>query len=156
MVIAQAEVQRIERRVRGVQAWLALSRATRAVEGHARQSVEAAGLGMSDFAVLEALLHKGPLSVGELGRLVLLTSGSMTAAVDRLEREHLVERTTTADDRRARIVHLTDTGSAFIRATFADHERDMERAFEPLSSAELRTLVGLLGKLRTDAEDPTT
>ncbi len=98
------------RRVRGVHAWLALWRATRTMEGQARHSVEAAGLCLSDFAVLEALLHKGPLSVGELGRRVLLTSGSITTSIDRLERDGLVERMPASDDRRSRIVHLTEIG----------------------------------------------
>ena len=82
----QRQQQGVGRRIKGVHAWLALWRATRTVEGQARHSVEAAGLCLSDFAVLEALLHKGPLSVGELGRRVLLTSGSITTSIDRLER----------------------------------------------------------------------
>ena len=141
------------RRVRGVHAWLALWRATRGIEAHARQSVESDGLCLSDFAVLEALLHKGPLSVGELGRLVLLTSGSITASIDRLERDSLVERATASGDRRSRIVHLTTTGSALIRTRYASHEKDMEQPFEPLSSAEMRTLVRILSKLRPDQDE---
>ena len=148
---AQRRQQEVGRRVKGVQAWLALWRAARAVEDQARHSVEGAGLCLSDFAVLEALLHKGPLSVGELGRRVLLTSGSITTSIDRLERGGLVRRTTTSADRRARIVHLTDDGSTLIRTTFATHERDMEGPFETLSTTELRTLVRLLVKLRPDA-----
>ncbi len=62
-----------------------------------------------------------------------------------------MRRATTSTDRRARIVHLTDDGSTLIRTTFATHERDMERPFETLSAAELRTLVRLLVKLRPDA-----
>jgi MarR family 2-MHQ and catechol resistance regulon transcriptional repressor len=136
-----------DRRVPGVHAWLALWRATRAMEGHARQSVEAAGLCLSDFAVLEALLHKGPLSVGELGRRVLLTSGSITTSIDRLERDHLVERTLASDDRRSRIVHLTEAGETLIRGRFAIHQRDMDRAFSVLTAAETRDLVSILAKL---------
>jgi MarR family transcriptional regulator, 2-MHQ and catechol-resistance regulon repressor len=147
----QRQQQGVGRRIKGVQAWLALWHAARAVEGQARHSAEANGLCLSDFAVLEALLHKGPMSVGELGRRVLLTSGSITTSIDRLERDGLVRRATTSTDRRARIVHLTDDGSTLIRTTFATHERDMERPFETLSAAEMRTLVRLLVKLRPDA-----
>jgi len=57
-----------------------------------REEHHGAGNWRSDFAVLEALLHKGPLPVNEIGKKVLLTSGSMTVAVDRLEQRRLVER----------------------------------------------------------------
>ena len=52
----------------GVHLWLVLWKATRAVETHARGSIEEIGLGSTGFAVLEALLHKGPLPVGEIGQ----------------------------------------------------------------------------------------
>jgi MarR family 2-MHQ and catechol resistance regulon transcriptional repressor len=138
-----------------VHTWLALWRATRTVEAQARHSVEAAGLCLSDFAVLEALLHKGPLSVGELGRLVLLTSGSITTSIDRLERDRLVERMPASDDRRSRIVHLTEAGDALIRVRFVAHERDMDRAFAALTAAETRDLVTILAKLDPTADERT-
>jgi MarR family 2-MHQ and catechol resistance regulon transcriptional repressor len=103
--------------------------------------------------VLEALLHKGPRSVGELGRLVLLTSGSITASIDRLERDGLVERAMASGDRRSRIVHLTRSGQELIAARYTAHERDMEQPFEALSAAELRTLVRILAKLRPERDE---
>ena len=106
----------------------------------------------SDFAVLEALLHKGPLPVNTIGRKVLLTSGSITTAVDRLERQQLVKRRAHPTDRRARVVHLTPAGRRLISRVFSDHQRDMDRAVSPLSPAERRTLVQLLKKLGLAAE----
>ncbi len=64
----------------GVHLWLVLWKATRSLEAHAHRNIQGFGMGQSDFGVLEALLHRGPLSVKELGAKVLLTSGSMTAA----------------------------------------------------------------------------
>jgi MarR family 2-MHQ and catechol resistance regulon transcriptional repressor len=84
--------------------------------------------------------------MGELGRRVL-TSGSITTSIDRLERDGLVERMPASDDRRSRIVHLTKSGGALIRARFEAHERDMDRAFAALSAAETRELVTILSKL---------
>jgi MarR family 2-MHQ and catechol resistance regulon transcriptional repressor len=136
----------------GVHLWLLLWKASKAVEAHARQSVRATELCLSDFGVLEALLHKGPLPISALGKKVLLSSGSMTAAVDRLERNGLVERATTSEDRRSRVVHLTAKGSELIRPLFAGHERDMERAFSGLDRVERITLANLLRKLGRDAE----
>src|SRR5260370_13305616 len=86
-----------------------------------------------DFAVLEALLHKGPLPINEIGRKVLLTSGSITVAVDRLEAKGLVERRAHGTDRRAGIVHFTKEGRELITRAYADHAADQER----LASASL-------------------
>lgn len=131
----------------GVHLWLLLWKATKALEAQARRSVQEIGLGLSDFGVLEALLHKGPLPVNVLGEKVLLSSGSMTAAVDRLGQSGLVERAGTSDDRRARIVHLTEKGTKVIRKLFQEHAADMERAFSCLGKAERSMLADLLRKL---------
>ncbi|MDE3181420.1 MAG: MarR family transcriptional regulator [Acidobacteriota bacterium] len=131
----------------GVHLWLLLWKASKDVETQARRSVKATGLCLSDFGVLEALLHKGPLPISALGKKVLLSSGSMTAAVDRLERGGFVERAATPTDRRARIVRLTKEGLKLIRKLFAEHARDMETAFSCLAGPERETLASLLRKL---------
>jgi len=119
----------------------------RAVEAHALKSIAAKPICGSDFAVLEAVLHKGPLPVNAIGRKVLLKSGSITAAVDRLETRGLVVRRAHPTDRRARVVHLTPDGKRLITGVFAEHERDMERAASALSPAERATIIRLLKKL---------
>jgi MarR family 2-MHQ and catechol resistance regulon transcriptional repressor len=127
--------------------WLILSKASRAVEQNAIHSVAGLGLGLSDFAVLEVLLNKGPLPVNTIGRKVLLTSGSITAAVDRLESKRLVHRTVDPRDRRARIVCLTETGRRLIEDAFAQHEIDMEQTMAVLRPGERKELVRLLKKV---------
>lgn len=136
----------------GVHLWLVLWKAMRAVEAHALKSIASQPICGSDFAVLEVLLHKGPLPVNAIGRKVLLTSGSITAAVDRLEAQGLVERRAHPSDRRARVVNLTPEGKRLIKGVFAEHERDMERAASALSDSERATIIQLLKKLGLDAE----
>src|SRR5205085_3424921 len=131
----------------GVHVWLVLWKAAQAVEAYAKGSIEHLELCGSDFAVLEALLHKGPLPVGDIGRKVLLTSGSITVAVDRLEAKGLVERRAHADDRRARIVHLTKEGGRLITRAYAEHAADMERLATALSARERATLIRLLKQI---------
>ena len=132
----------------GVHVFLVLWKAARAVEAYAQKSVSGLEICGSDFAALEALLHKGPLPVNEIGRKVLLTSGSITVAVDRLEAKGLVERRAHADDRRARIVHLTKEGRRLIKRAYAEHAVDMERlAAASLTTAERATLIRLLKKI---------
>src|ERR1035441_1451473 len=96
----------------GVHLWLVLWKAYQALLCHAERHIHSLGLGFSDFAVLEVLLHKGPAPVNTIGQLVHLTSGSNTAAIDRLERKSLVARGADPSDRRARVVRLTEAGRA--------------------------------------------
>lgn len=136
----------------GVHVFLVLWKALHAVEAYAVKSIAEMEIGATDFAVLEALLHKGPLPVNEIGRKVLLTSGSITTAVDRLESKALVERRAHGSDRRARIVHLTKQGRALITRAYAQHAADLERlAAASLTKAERATLIRLLKKIGYEA-----
>jgi MarR family 2-MHQ and catechol resistance regulon transcriptional repressor len=130
----------------GIHLWLILWKAYEACRAHAFRSIEKLGFCYSDFAVLECLLHKGPLPVNTVGPKVSLTSGSITTAVDRLESRGLVERKDSKTDRRARIVSLTPEGRRLIKAHFEKHERDMEEIAKTLSEKERKTLTELLKK----------
>jgi MarR family 2-MHQ and catechol resistance regulon transcriptional repressor len=136
----------------GVHVWLVLMKAHRSLVRHAERSIVALDMCISDFGVLELLMHKGPQSVSEAGRRVELTSGSITTAVDRLEQRGLVARAAHASDRRARVVGLTPDGKALITDAFAMHKQAMGRAAHGLSKAERGTLIALLKKLGTTAE----
>jgi MarR family 2-MHQ and catechol resistance regulon transcriptional repressor len=109
------------------------------------------GLGLSGFAALEALLHKGPLPVNAIGAKVGLTSGSISVAVDRLVEKGLVERRGDSADRRTRLVHLTPKGRALIERAFAGHAEAMERATSGLTARERAQAIALLKKLGTAA-----
>jgi MarR family transcriptional regulator, 2-MHQ and catechol-resistance regulon repressor len=136
----------------GVHVFLVMWKAVHAVETYAQHSIAELEMCGSDFAVLEALLHKGPLPINELGKKVLLTSGSITAAVDRLEAKGLVERRASGTDRRAKIVHLTRQGKDLIARLYADHAADLERlASASLTKAERETLIRLLKKIGYEA-----
>ena len=136
----------------GVHVFLVLWKAASAVQAYAEKSISELEMCGSDFAVLEALLHKGPLPINEIGKKVLLTSGSITVAVDRLETKRLVERRAHGTDRRARIVHLTKAGRKLITRVYADHAADMERlAFVSLTRAERKMLISLLKKIGYEA-----
>jgi len=136
----------------GVHVFLVLWKAARAAQGYAEKSISELEMCGSDFAVLEALLHKGPLPINEIGKKVLLTSGSITVAVDRLETKGLVERRAHGTDRRAKIVHLTKVGRKVITRVYANHAADMERlASASLTRAERKTLIRLLKKIGFEA-----
>ena len=136
----------------GVHVWLVLMKAYHALAARAEESLNLSetGLGDSDFRVLEALLSKGPLPVNTIGPKVWLTPGSISVAVDRLERKKLVKRRTT-DDRRVRRVELTAKGRELVAKTFEKHAATMEKA-TGLSTEERSKLLELLKKLGKGAE----
>jgi MarR family transcriptional regulator, 2-MHQ and catechol-resistance regulon repressor len=131
----------------GVHVWLVLAKTAHALAARAGRSIAGLGMCASDFGALETLLHKGPLPVNTLGRKLLLTSGSITTAIDRLERRSLVARRNDPADRRTRVVHLTRAGRTLIQKAFAAHAADMEQAVAALSGRERVALIESLKKL---------
>jgi len=127
--------------------WLVIRKAAYWIEQHALRSVTSTGLGLTDFAVLKVLLFTGPLPVNVIGAKVLLTSGSITSAVDRLEAQGLVERQAHPTDRRASLVRLTGAGADLIRPASRSHTRTMAALISALTDAEQRELVRLAKKL---------
>src|SRR5882724_10897975 len=140
---------------RGVHVWLVFMKAFQALFPHAEESIKRTELGDSDFRVLEALLHKGPLPVNTIGPKVWLTPGSISVAVDRLVKKGLVSRKDHPDDRRVRRVELTPKGRALITRGFREHAAAMENAVGVLSKSERLTLLRLLKKLGKHAEKMT-
>ena len=112
------------------------------------------GIGMSDFMILEALLHKGPMSMSQIGDKVLLANPSMTAAVDRLARQGLVTRHCPSEgDRRVRTVDLTPCGRKAIRKIFAQHVEDLEGIMQgicPEQRAAIRAGLKSIGSGRKE------
>src|ERR1700704_2682288 len=90
--------------------WLVITKSYRVLSLLAEQSIANTGPCLTDFAALEALLRKGPLTISEIQDKVRLASGSMTAAVDRLEKLKLVVRKSSPSDRLARVLELTPQG----------------------------------------------
>lgn len=127
--------------------WLVLARCHHALSHIAERSIRDTGLGLTDFAALEALLHKGPLTITEIQSKVPLALGSMTAAVDRLEKKGLIQRTPSPEDRRAKILKLSPKGRAVVQGAFRRHAADLETVMAVLDHRERRHLHDLLKKV---------
>ncbi|MDX1988598.1 MAG: MarR family winged helix-turn-helix transcriptional regulator [Candidatus Obscuribacter sp.] len=138
----------------GTRLWLSLFKAKRSLERHALASISNLGMSNTDFAIMEVLLHKGPLPVNTIGKKVLLTSGSITTAVDRLVERLMVERIPLSDarDRRVRLVRLTRSGTKLIKEAFKQHQRHLRRAVSALTEEEQDTLLTLLKKVGKGAD----
>jgi MarR family transcriptional regulator, 2-MHQ and catechol-resistance regulon repressor len=127
--------------------WLVIAKSYHALNLVAERSIANTGLCLTDFAALEALLHKGPLSISEIQDKVHLASGSMTAAVDRLEKLGLVIRKSTLRDRRTRIVELTVEGKQLAKSCFDRHANDLEALMSSLDQKEMKQLYRSIKKL---------
>jgi MarR family 2-MHQ and catechol resistance regulon transcriptional repressor len=132
--------------------WLVMIKAMRALTRYAAAGIEDTGLGDSDFRVLEVLLHKGPLPVNTIGPIVDLTTGSISIAVDRLFEKGLVSRVESTEDRRVRIVAVTQRGRDLIVPAFRKHAGQMRKVFSELGPEELRAFEVALKKTGKRAE----
>jgi MarR family transcriptional regulator, 2-MHQ and catechol-resistance regulon repressor len=135
-----------------VHTWLVMMKAMQAISRYALADIERAGLGDSDFRVLEVLLNKGPLPVNVIGPKVNLTPGSISVAVDRLLEKGFVSRTESTEDRRVRVVALTPRGKSVITPIFRAHVATLEKVFAGLSRHELRQLEQQLKHVGKQAE----
>jgi MarR family 2-MHQ and catechol resistance regulon transcriptional repressor len=132
---------------RAVRAYVKLLRASRAIISRVEPRLADTCLTSTQLGVLEAVLHKGPMTQRDLGRRVLTSAGNMTDVIDKLEGRGLLRRVRSAEDRRSVRIELTTEGRALIEDLFPDHARDIAAAMGALSQAELDTLDGLLRKL---------
>jgi MarR family transcriptional regulator, 2-MHQ and catechol-resistance regulon repressor len=127
--------------------WVVLARAMNAVSKHVEADVAQYDLTGTEFGILEALYHKGPMLLGEIQRKILVTSGGITYLVDRLVVKGLVRREQCEEERRARYAVLTPAGQSLIKRIFPDHAARIEQAVSGLTAAEQREATQLLRKL---------
>ena len=133
--------------LRAIRAMVAFRRADRAMRCLEEAASRAHGLTIAQFGVLETLYRKGTLRVSDLLDVMLMTSGNMTVVLRNMERDGLVSIASSPDDRRARLVSITDSGAELIARVLPEHARNLERIFSPLAQDEQEQLVGLLRKL---------
>ena len=129
--------------------YIKMRRAVNAVNQRESEPMRDAGLTESQFGVLEALLHLGPLCQRELAAKVLKSAGNMTTVVDNLERRGLVERKREGDDRRVVTVHLTKSGEQLIREVFPRVVGVLVGAFSALTASDQKQLAALCRRLGT-------
>ena len=131
--------------------YVVLSRAAEALHAHANADIARHGLTFTEFAILEALYHKGRMLLGDVQRRILVSSGGITFLVDKLEKRGLVRRALCETDRRARYAELTDEGHALIAGIFPAHAEAIRRATAGLGLADQRKIIELLKTLGTEA-----
>ncbi len=133
--------------------FVVLNRTVAALRQHAEADVARHGLTVVEFAVMEALYHRGDMPLGELQKRILVTSGGMTYLVDRLTEQGYVERKPCETDRRVRYASLTPQGRQLMAAIFPAHAEALERAMAGLTLDQKREAVSLLRELGTYAAE---
>jgi len=128
-------------------AYVKLMRATNRATGNIHRHLQLDNLTPSQFGVLEALYHLGPLCQGELVEKILKSNANLTTVVDSLEKKELVKRDRSADDRRRVTVVLTPAGESLIAKVFPRHAEIVAKEFSVLSSEDQELLGTLLRKL---------
>jgi MarR family transcriptional regulator, 2-MHQ and catechol-resistance regulon repressor len=131
--------------------FLILMQTSRAIQERIREDMAKNNLSITDFSVLEVLFHKGKQTIQQIGTSILISSGSMTYVIDKLEQKNLLKRNACPDDRRAIHVTLTDEGIELMNKVMPIHEEFVDYAFDSLDSSEQETLVRLLKKVRERA-----
>lgn len=127
--------------------YIKLSRAAETISGLVNGHLQAHRLTISQFGVLEALHHRGPMQTSELGTKILKSSGNMTLVIDNLEKRGLVRRERGQKDRRCIEVHLTAEGENLIKTIFPDHVAGITQTMRVLSKTEQEQMAALCKKL---------
>ncbi|WP_180271296.1 MarR family winged helix-turn-helix transcriptional regulator [Fredinandcohnia onubensis] len=135
------------------QPFLILMQTSRALQERIRDDMMKNNLSITEFSVLEVLFHKGKQTIQQIGKSILITSGSMTYVIDRLEQKGFLKRSACPDDRRAIHVTLTDAGIEIMNKIMPEHEDFVDRVFDSLNPNEIDTLVDLLKRVKEKVDN---
>jgi len=130
-----------------LKSFVILMKASKTVEEKIKQDIRSYGMRISDFTVLEALYHKGKLTVREITEAVLINTGSITYVIDKLVKKELVERRHSNEDRRVVHIQITDQGKDLMDEIFPAHQEIIEHIFATISDNEKETLIHILKKI---------
>jgi MarR family 2-MHQ and catechol resistance regulon transcriptional repressor len=136
-----------KKEVKSLNAFIKLMRSSESLNNRLNRQLSDAGLTASQFGVLEALLHLGPLNQKALGEKLLKSGGNITLVIDNLEKNGWVERHQDPEDRRCMLIHLTPEGEKFISSYFPKHLERIISEFDVLSDSELEELANICKKL---------
>jgi MarR family 2-MHQ and catechol resistance regulon transcriptional repressor len=132
---------------RALSAYVKLERAASSAFAYARVGLEEEGLTLSQFAVLEALYHVGPQTLGDLARRILTSSGNLTLVINNLQKRGLVKREQQGRDKRFVVAAITPGGARLIQRIFPDHARRITEIMGRLKPEEQEALGDLCRKL---------
>jgi MarR family 2-MHQ and catechol resistance regulon transcriptional repressor len=128
--------------------FLILMQTSKAIHDRIKEEMAKNNLGITEFSVLEVLYQKGKQTIQQIGNCILISSGSMTYVIDKLEQRGLLSRNACPDDRRVIHVTLTDDGNQLMNEIMPKYHEFVNHMFDALDSDEAQILVQLLKKVR--------
>ncbi|WOV88681.1 MarR family transcriptional regulator [Sporosarcina oncorhynchi] len=129
------------------QAYLLLMKTNKAIQERIRLEMITNGLNVTEFSVLEVLYLNGKQTMHQIGDSILVSSGSLTYVINKLEQKGLLKRNACLNDRRVIHVELTNDGISLMNEIMPDHRNFINYMFESLNEEESQTIVKLLGKV---------
>jgi MarR family transcriptional regulator, 2-MHQ and catechol-resistance regulon repressor len=122
-------------------------RAAQAIQEVIRKDAAKYGLNPTEFSVLEILYHRGEQPIQVIGKKVLISSGSITYVIDKLEQKNYVKRKGCPEDRRVTYAVITSEGKALMDGIFPQHELEMNKVFADLDADEVNQTISLLKRI---------
>ncbi|MBB6446321.1 MarR family winged helix-turn-helix transcriptional regulator [Bacillus benzoevorans] len=132
-----------------IEPFKAIMQTSKNIQDQIRLEISKNNLNLTEFSVLETLYLKGKQNIHQVGKSILISSGSMTYVIDKLEKKELLQRTECPDDRRALYITLTEKGEEFMAQMMPEFQDFIAQMFEHLSHEEGLTLIQLLKKVKT-------
>ncbi len=129
--------------------FVVLAKAYRAIIEQAEMDIKSKGLNLTDFAVLELLFHRGKQPMQKIGDKILMTSGSITYIVNKLEKKGYLVREASPNDRRVTYASISDQGRELLSSIFPAHWEKLKTIMNGLNDEEKDTAIELLKKLGT-------
>lgn len=131
-----------------LRAYIGISRIKNTIDRDSNRLVKKYGLSLAQFAVMEALFHKGDMCVGEVREVILSSSGTMPVIVRNLKKKSLLLSYKDEEDKRKEMLSLTDKGRDLISEVFPENKEIIKGYFENLSKKEIRDFIKLLQKMK--------
>lgn len=127
-----------------------------AFDNYSAPHIKSMHLTPPQFDVIATLGNQPPMTCKTLGDKTLITKGTLTGILDRLESKGMIERKANEDDARSQKIALTAAGQAIFEHTFPTHMQHLEKAFKQLSPQQMVDLTSSLKQLRESIEKLAT
>jgi MarR family 2-MHQ and catechol resistance regulon transcriptional repressor len=132
--------------------FVVLSKAYRVIMDQAVKDMKQYGVSSTEFMIMELLYHKGRFPLQQIGDKVLITSGSITYNIDKLEKKGLLKRVPYPEDRRVTYAEITPAGQEWFGSIFPGHVEAIEASMQGLDADDKKRSIELLKKLGLRAE----
>jgi len=130
-----------------LKAFVVLMKASRTLQAVIKKDIGSHGMRTSDFAILEALYHKGRQTIRQISEAVLINTGSITYVIDKLENKNLLERSNCSKDRRVVYIQLTEKGKSLMDDIFPKHQKVIEELFDEVTESDKQILIETLKRV---------